>query len=92
MVPVIRQLLKLGLSQLSHPASFSDVLVCSGWLSGKVKRGVTANDLTEGSRLAWTSSKEGRQTQSHSTLQQFEQDENVWKLLDFMEKIGEEHG
>lgn len=66
----------------------NSVVVDSGWLSGKIKR---QGQLEEGSRMAWSSSKDGRPNQAFPTFEEFD-NENTWKLLDLMEKIAKNNG
>ena len=57
----------------------------SGWLSGKLRRGVAGPE--EGTRIAWTSAASGRAHHSHPDYQWFSSNEQAWGVIEKCEEI-----
>ena len=65
---------------------FSLSLIYRGWLSGKLKRGMSAPDAD--SRVAWSA---GRAHHSHPDWNWFCNNDQAWTVLDKVEEIGKTH-
>ena len=63
---------------------------CSGWLSGKIKPGMTS--APEGSRIAWsTESPSARRIPSNPTFQDYD-NSKTWRILETLQDIAKKTG
>ena len=76
---------------------FISVILCfefhstySGWLSGKLKRGVDKPEAD--TRIEWTSAAEGRAHHSHPDFKWFSDNEQAWAIIDKCKHIADKKG
>ena len=87
----------LVISMFYAACVFISVILCfefhstySGWLSGKLKRGVDKPEAD--TRIEWTSAAEGRAHHSHPDFKWFSDNEQAWAIIDKCKHIADKKG